>query len=307
MIDAVTASSPPHEHPGSSDQKFAAVVWPVRNGVIAMYLKKLVLLSAFVALAGSASHMNAQAGDPKDELLQKLNRQFVLTKMTADGTDVVKAGSAVTLHKDGWHMCSIQAKSPLTNFYKDGKLSAGKFAWGMAMGLAQPNMPTSTVPIRNFVADEKFWVSAIDFEKGYIVFKVYSDAYQDVRYYAQLAFLLNKKSAGPVDDLLKAISEVVTAEPASGGAGPTASAPAAPAGQDQSAPPQQVMAPIAPPPPPTDTPPPAPPTVSLGQTMDQVVAVMGQPKSLAKVGTKTIFNYPDLKVIFVDGKVSDVQ
>lgn len=272
-----------------------------------MLSRKFLLFSGFLLLAGASSCLHAQSGDAKDELLQKLNAQFVLTRMTADGTDVVKVGSAVTLHKDGLQMCSIQAKIPLTNFYKDGKLSAGKFAWGMAMGLAQPNLPTSTVPIRSFVADEKFWVAAIDVEKGYVVFKVYSDAYQDVRYYAQLAFPINKKSGAQVDDVLKSVAEVVTGEPVSANPEPAAASSAAPAGQEQSAPPQPVMSPIAPPPPPTDTPPPAPPTVSLGQSMDQVIGAMGQPKSVAKVGTKTIFNYSDLKVIFVDGKVSDVQ
>jgi hypothetical protein len=34
---------------------------------------------------------------------------------------------------------------------------------------------------------------------------------------------------------------------------------------------------------------------------------MGQPRSVAKAGTKTIFSYSGLKVIFVNGKVSDVQ
>ena len=122
-----------------------------------------------------------------------------------------------------------------------------------------------------------------------------------------MAFPFNKKSDISVNDLLKTIAEVVTAEPASTIAEPNASSLAAPLGQNQSTPPQQTMAPIAAPPPPADTPPPAPPTVSLGQTMEQVIAAMGQPKSLAKVGTKTIFSYSDLKVIFVDGKVSDVQ
>jgi hypothetical protein len=75
-------------------------------------------------------------------------------------------------------------------------------------------------------------------------------------------------------------------------------------------PPQQpspTMQPIAPPPPPADAAPNPPPTVSLGQTMDQVTAIMGQPKSLARAGGKVIFTYPDLKVTFLNGKVSDVQ
>jgi hypothetical protein len=52
---------------------------------------------------------------------------------------------------------------------------------------------------------------------------------------------------------------------------------------------------------------PAPATVSLGQTTSQVEAIMGKPKSVANLPTKTIYVYDGLKVVFVNGKVSDVQ
>jgi hypothetical protein len=38
-----------------------------------------------------------------------------------------------------------------------------------------------------------------------------------------------------------------------------------------------------------------------------VVAALGQPVKKAKVGTKDIYYYKDLKVTFVNGKVKDVQ
>jgi hypothetical protein len=61
---------------------------------------------------------------------------------------------------------------------------------------------------------------------------------------------------------------------------------------------------IAPPPRPADTP---PPTIAIGQTMDQVTAGFGQPLKLAKLGVKAIFYYKDMKVTFTNGKVSDVE
>jgi hypothetical protein len=52
----------------------------------------------------------------------------------------------------------------------------------------------------------------------------------------------------------------------------------------------------------------APPvSVDLGQTIDQVTASMGQPKSIVNLGAKKIYVYKDMKVTFKDGKVSDVQ
>jgi hypothetical protein len=67
------------------------------------------------------------------------------------------------------------------------------------------------------------------------------------------------------------------------------------------------MAPIAPPPPPADAPPPAPKTIALKQTKDEVVANFGQPTKVVKLGTKEIDYYPDMKVTFVNSKVTDVQ
>jgi hypothetical protein len=51
----------------------------------------------------------------------------------------------------------------------------------------------------------------------------------------------------------------------------------------------------------------APKEISLGMTVDQVTALYGPPKTSANVGVKKILAYPDLKVTFTNGKVSDIQ
>jgi hypothetical protein len=50
-----------------------------------------------------------------------------------------------------------------------------------------------------------------------------------------------------------------------------------------------------------------PPTIQLGQTPDEVKALLGQPEKIVDLGTKQIYVYKDLKVTFMKGKVSDVQ
>jgi hypothetical protein len=50
-----------------------------------------------------------------------------------------------------------------------------------------------------------------------------------------------------------------------------------------------------------------PVNVTLGQSIDQVVANMGQPTTKLNAGQKTIYVYKDLKITFLGGKVSDVQ
>ncbi len=54
-------------------------------------------------------------------------------------------------------------------------------------------------------------------------------------------------------------------------------------------------------------PPPQPPTIQLGQTPDQVQAVLGQPDKIVNLGAKLIYVYKDLKVTFMNGKVADAQ
>lgn len=48
-------------------------------------------------------------------------------------------------------------------------------------------------------------------------------------------------------------------------------------------------------------------TVQLGQTPTQVRAALGAPNTIIKLGAKQIFVYKDMKVIFMNGKVSDVE
>ena len=59
----------------------------------------------------------------------------------------------------------------------------------------------------------------------------------------------------------------------------------------------ETPAPIAPP----------PAEIALGQTMDQVEAALGPPKTKLDAGAKKIYVYKDMKITFKDGKVSDIQ
>ena len=173
------------------------------------------------------------------------------------------------------------------------------------------------VDSRTFVSGEKFWVTKIEMHDDGVVFWLFSDPISDVRYYATLKFPFAKGGTPDTDKMLSQVAEVLkvddsggdskdqAAAPASGGkAAPAAPAPVAPAAAP---PPASAMAPIAPPPPPTDAPPPQPKTVAKGQTKEQVVAIFGQPTKIANLGSKEIDYYPDFKITFVGGKVTDVQ
>lgn len=67
-------------------------------------------------------------------------------------------------------------------------------------------------------------------------------------------------------------------------------------------------------PPKADAPPPSNPAavtdahqVAVGQSVDQVKAILGQPDRIADLGGKVIYFYSKLKIMFVAGKVSEVD
>jgi hypothetical protein len=72
-------------------------------------------------------------------------------------------------------------------------------------------------------------------------------------------------------------------------------------------PPDTQLAPdVPPPPPPADTPP-SETNLKLGQTIAEVLAILGQPVRIADLGPKQIYQYKDLKITFVGGKLTDAQ
>lgn len=273
-------------------------------------LKAISFLS--LILIGAALPACAQ---DKAAIEQKLTSKYALTKTTTDKSDIVTAGAVLVLKKDNLMMVDVTSSNLFQNTYKDGRITQnalGKISRFHIPGV--PAAPGSNAAQRTWVAGEKVWVTRIEVKDNGVNLEVYSDAINDVRYRAVLSFPF--KGSEPIEDQAeKMIAEVFDVQPSddAGGNGgqqqapaagaPAQQAPAAAAQPQADAPPP----PIPPPPPPADEAAPAPKTISLGQTKDMVVANFGQPGKIAKVGTKEIYYYPDLKVTFVNGKVTDVQ
>jgi len=261
------------------------------------------LLIVLVALAPTASAKDERAA----AIQTMLESEYKLTKTTDDKADIVKAGSVVVLHKDKVLMVPVStAANPCMNTYRGGKITQST-ACRVVSGVPGPFRAVThadKVPTRNFVAGENFWVTKIDVrdtgkERG-VVLDFFTDAISDVRYKGVLTIPFGAFTPTP-DDALKVVAEVITVVPAENAkdgekAQPTP-APTAPP------PAEPVPPPIEPPPPPQ----PDPVVVSVGQTIDQVVAALGQPLGKFTAGTKEIYTYKSLKVTFVDGKVKDVE
>jgi hypothetical protein len=48
-------------------------------------------------------------------------------------------------------------------------------------------------------------------------------------------------------------------------------------------------------------------TVQLGQTPEEVVAILGAPDKKVLLGAKTVYVYKNLKLVFIDGKLTDAE
>lgn len=51
----------------------------------------------------------------------------------------------------------------------------------------------------------------------------------------------------------------------------------------------------------------APNTLALGQTREEVESILGKPVTVLDLGEKVIYKYDDMKVTFVNGKVTDLE
>ena len=243
-------------------------------------------LSLVVAAVVFAEILLMQPAAAQDAALaDQLKAEYKLAKMGLDSTgwSVVAPGTVMVIQKGG--ILGVPpanlAMPPAT--YKDGQLH-GPNAF-VAASVANVS--------RQLVAGEKVYPIKIDVHGNKIMFTIVEcDACNGVQqpstYKSAVIFefpkdYLSKADPGQVKDV---IAQVL--------------APAQDSSQAANAePPTQQQAP--------SQAPAQPATIEPGQTIDQVVGALGQPEKMVNLGKKQIYVYKDLKIVFIDGKVTDVQ
>ena len=273
-------------------------------------MRFLVASGVVAALLACGAPLRAQAGDPKMAIQRRLTAEFALTIPTADLGDIVRPGSVVMLQRPGMLMFPVADGVPPLNTYKGDKIVqtfGSSFSAGMKLGQKVPGLNLTNVPKRKCAVGEKFWVTAISVVDDGVVIQLYSDPYEDGRYFGEVKFPYAKNAIPPADQIAASVADVLSVQ---GGDQTQQQAGAEPPPPPQPAP-QPALAPIAPPPPPPDAaaPPPTPvtKTIALGQTREQVVGTFGPPQKVVKLGAKEIDYYADMKVTFTNGKVSNVE
>lgn len=224
---------------------------------------------AAILISGSA----AQA--QKLSIEQQLQARYPPTKLAADKLQIVTPGTVLVVQMGG------MAASPLNEFafgnnYKDRRIKRSA-----ASALIHD------AKSRDLIVGEKVYLLKTEVKDNGVVFSIQScvacdgadiDLYQ-MGYRASLTFQYAKGYLQTADfaQIQRDIGQVFTF------AGPASAAQPTPAAQA------------------------APTKISLGQSIEEVTASLGRPDKVVDLGSKKIYIYPDLKITFQDGKVSDVQ
>jgi hypothetical protein len=250
---------------------------------------RILCLFALMLAALIAPNSAVAQGASGQSLPDQLKGQFKMAKLGTDSTGlrITEPGTVLVLQKGG-----VLGTPPISavvcpSAYQDGNLHAPNgFCKAMIANIArfldsgekvyplkvEVNLKNETVSVTFIECDSCNGVSQQSSFRGQVAFH-FPKGY------------LEAADAGQVMDV---INQVI---PADNGGG-DAQQPQDQQGQDQQVA-QQEQA--------------QPQTIQAGQTIDEVVAALGKPDKLINLGAKQIYLYKDLKVTFLNGKVSDVQ
>ena len=173
-----------------------------------------LVLTTITPMVGAV--LTAQPADTAG-IQQKLNTQFKLTTITADRSDIATAGDVAAIHKPGLIMYATASPMPPSNTYKNGRIGQGWGGFGkdLVISMLTPGGGTATdYPHRPFAPEEKCWVTAIQVQRDGVLFQLYSDPYDGIRYYANLKISFpNKKEVPSADTAMQLVAEVLTVAP----------------------------------------------------------------------------------------------
>jgi hypothetical protein len=254
--------------------------------------QSFLALAAALLFAFSGSSARAQA---PVSLQEQLAAQYKLVKMGSDsgGLAVVEPGTLLAIQKGGVLSVPWATMALCPAKFQDNSLhpSAG-FCVAMVKNVS-----------KYYQVGDKVYPTKIDvnLDKAKISFTVVAcDSCNGVNpptsMKGEVVFLfakgyLEKADAGAVEDMIGQVFSISNDDQQGqgGDANQQDAGQQQPAQQEQ----QQQQA--------------EPETIQLGMTPDQVQAALGKPDKIVKLGTKQIWVYKDLKVTFLNGKVSDVQ
>src|ERR1700733_9355785 len=271
----------------------------------------MVLGASLVGMSLLAPFASAQA----PTLQEQLAAQYKLVKMGSDtsGYSVVDAGTLLAIQKGGilGVPYSDTSSIPATKF-EGGVVHTPSTAVTKLGGFAMKKLGKEQTT-KLFASGDKVYPTKIDVNvakdtvtMGIVACDTCNKTDPPTYNKAQVVFQFPKgslanASAGSVEDTIGQLLAISSDDQKSQGdqqqgGGDQAAQPQG--GQDQQ---PAAQAPEA------AAPPAEPASIEKGMTPDQVEAALGKPDKKVNLGSKQLYIYKDMKVTFVNGKVSDVQ
>ncbi len=267
-------------------------------------IQTIVMVAGIAVALVMPSLLSAQV--PLDE---QLKAQYNLVKMGEDsnGAAVIDAGTILNVKKGG--ILSVPyGDQPVATKYQDGTVHApnalGMKARGFGLSKFGKQQTTQFFQAGTKVYPSKIQVNA---EKDQVVMSIVAcDSCNNTSpttfYKADVVFQfakggLAKMSAPQVEDAIGGLLAVDEGGDQGGQQGDNGNGNGNDQGNNQGGGGGQAQ----------QAPPPEPAQIEKGQTPDQVKAAIGVPDKIITLGAKQIYVYKDIKVTFLNGKVSDVQ
>jgi hypothetical protein len=273
-------------------------------------IEMIVLVVALIAVGIAPGIVVAQVS-----LEDQLKAQYTLVKMGADssGAAVVEAGTILVVKKGGILGVPYSDQNIFSTKYESGAVHSpnpvGQKVFGHFMSKIGQQAPTTQF----FQKDTKVYPArlAVSLEKDQVVIGIIAcDSCNNTDpktfYKADAVFQFPKgtlanTSPSQVEDTiagLLAIDDSGGDQGGQQGGNGNGNSNDQQGGNQQGGGGGQAQ---------QQAPPPEPQQIEKGQTPDQVKAALGTPDKIVNLGSKQIYVYKDLKVTFLNGKVSDVQ
>ena len=266
------------------------------------------LIPAIVFLTVSTFPFSTASAQAPVSLQEQLGAQYKLVKIGSDtsGYSVVEKGTLLAIQKGGILAVPYGDQNVLASKYEGGTIHApsglslmgrksimGKFGKEQTTHLfavgdkvypmrIDVNVAKDTVTLGVVACDTCNKTDPPTYNKANVVFQFPKGS-------------LANATAGGVEDTIGQVLSISNDAQQSGDQGGQQQGGQQQGGQDQGQQ-QQAEQPAA-----------EPASIEKGMTPDQVEAAMGKPEKKVTLGSKQIYYYKDMKVIFLSGKVSDVQ
>ncbi len=274
--------------------------------------------TALIVLIAVTTSLPAGAQAPT--LQEQLAAQYKLVKMGSDtgGYSVVEKGTLLKIEKGGILGVPYSDQSILSTKYENGQVHSPNTTVSKGLGFAMKKFGKEQTT-HLMAAGDKVYPQKIDVNVakdtvtlGIVACDTCNKTDPPTAMKANVVFQFPKGSlanadAGQVEDTIGQLLSISNDDSQQAGdqggqqqqggdqggqaqAMPAQAAPQQPAAQDQ--PPQQQAEPAS---------------IDKGMTPDQVEAALGKPDKKVTLGPKMIYYYKDMKIIFMNGKVNDVQ